>query len=217
MDITVVKNVPITQETFDLLRAAPLENTGDEEIFIYRNATMRLASLWPEEVNLTSLYVLQDRLDFQRELRAHLLKEYEVDTLQLSSVLTLQNGDKQFGMTPLYVEIYQETVQIIPLPGDRLPPKEVSLRVPILKDGLHRMWLAREEGIQAGCILIHGALKEYPPYAYPNSWEEVSVCEEIPKTKKFYRRQQPHTHMRPVDTLRTAADAPSITEYGRTQ
>lgn len=217
MDITIERTLPITEKTFQLLRAAPLENTGDEEIFIYSDATMRLADLWPDTLNLTSLYLLRSRLAFQRDIHAHLLGKYGVDTLQLSSVLVLRNGDKLFGMTPLYVEVYQERVQLIPIPGDRLPPQETTLRVPILKDGLHRAAIAKEWGRTVRCVEIHGALENHPPYAYPNSWEQVVLCDELPEIKKFYRRQKPHTYMRPIRVLRSAAGAPPITEYGRTQ
>ena len=215
MDITIERTLPITEEIFQLLRAAPLGNTGDEEIFIYRDATMRLADLWPDTLNLTSLYLLKSRLAFQRDLHAHLLEKYGVDTLRLSSVLLLRNGDKLFGMMPLYVEVYQERVQLIRICGDRPPPRKTTLRIPILKDGIHRAAIARERRQLVRCVEIHGALENHPPYAYPNSWEQVVLCDKIPAVRKLYRRQDPYTNMRPTDALRSAAGAPPTTEYGR--
>lgn len=216
MDITLERVVPITEESFERLRRAPLENAGGEEIFIYHNATFRIADLWPDALNPTSLYLLRYKIEFQKQLNAHLLREYNIDTLALDSVLLLENAGALFGMAPLWVEIFKERTRLIPLPGDRTPPPESTLRVPILKDGLHRAAIAREWRRTVRCLEIHGALEGYPPYAYPNSWDEVVVRDDIPAVKKFYRRHDPHSFMRPIRVLRSAAGAPPTTEYGRT-
>lgn len=215
MDITIERIGPI-EEGFERMRAVPLENAGQDEIYLYHGATMSLRDLWPDEINPTSLYVLEDNLEFQRQLRRHLFDRYQIDTLQLSSVLTLRNEDELVGMSPPFVEIIEETASLGSLPGDLSAPEGVSLKIPSLNDGLHRLWIAREEGLPVRCIVIHGVLPGYPHYAYPNAWSQVEVCEKVPKNKKYYRRRDPYTYMRPFGTLRELGDVQEKTEYGRT-
>lgn len=215
MNITVEKIEPI-EKAFERLKNSPLEATSGENILIYQNATMRLLDFLPEELNLTSLYVLRDQLDFMRKLRRHILDLYMIDILQLSSILHLKKENGEIvGMAPPFVEIYKEIIHIISLPEDRPPPNTSLIQVPILKDGIHRAWIAREENTQLRCILLHGALQEYMPYAYPNSWSEVEIFEKKPEQKKFYRRQNSYTFMRPLKALRQTSDVPPPPEWGR--
>lgn len=213
--ITIEKIEPI-EKAFTRLRRAPLEEAGDEEILIYQNASMHLADFMPDELNPTSLYVLKDQLEFLRIIRGQILDRYQIDILQLSSILHLRSEDgRLLGMAPPIVEIYEETVRIVPLAGDRRPPATLSLQTPILKDGIHRAWIAREEGLVLRCVVVHGALKGYQPYAYPNAWSQVQIHDSKPKHKKFYRRQNPYSFMRPLKALRQTENTPPLPEWGR--
>ena len=147
-------------------------------------------------------------------LREYLLNEYSIDTLSLSEVLHLRTESGLIGMIPPYVEISEEVVTLLPMDGDRLPPEKQMLRVPLLIDGLHRAYLARELGIPITCLVVRNTPKKYPYAAYPCSWNQVVLGDVVPKVKKFYRRQDPYTFMRPLDVLRQLpkTDAP---EYGR--
>jgi hypothetical protein len=215
MNITIEKIEPI-ERAFERLKNAPLEATNGKNILIYQNATMRLTDFLPEELNLTSLYVLCNQLDFMRKLRKHITDLYMIDILQLSSVLHLKKEDGQIiGMVPPFVEIYEEKVQIIPFPEDRTPSSVSLIQIPILKDGIHRAWIAKEENILLRCILVRGALPEHMPYAYPNTWSDVRVFETKPESKKFYRRQNPYTFMRPLKVLRQTSNIPPPPEWGR--
>ena len=200
MDITIERVIPM-EEAFDRLRQAPLD-AAVEEVFIYRNAIMRLCDFFVGELNPTSLYVLREHVELQRQLRQHILGAYGIDTLKLESVLCLKTETGLVGMAPPVVEIYEEMVHIVPLAGDRNPPPALKLRIPILKDGIHRAWLAHEEQMPLRCVSIHGALEGYLPYAYPNAWSSVSLLDSVPPEKKFYRRQQPYSFMRPLKVLR---------------
>jgi hypothetical protein len=199
--VTLERIEPIEQ-AFARLRAAPLEAAGDEQIRIYENAVMRITDFFPDELNLTALYVLKPQLKLLRDLRAELIRRYDIDVLRLSAVLQLRTHDGQlFGMAPPFVEIYEEEVQIVPFPGDREPPPPFLMKVPVLKDGMHRAWLAREENIPIRCVVVHGALR-YGTYAYPNQWSQVHVHDEKPAQKKYYRRQKQYSYMRPLSALR---------------
>ncbi|MEK7560141.1 MAG: hypothetical protein AAB522_02485 [Patescibacteria group bacterium] len=215
MNITIEKVEPI-EKAFERLKNAALEVTNGENILIYQNATMRVSDFFPKELNLTSLYVLKNQLDFIKRLRDYLQNRYQIDILNLSSILHLKTEDgKIIGMAPPVVEIYQETVQIIPLPQDKNPPEKSLVQVAILKDGVHRGFVANEKNELMRCIVIHGALSEHMPYAYPNEWSKVKIFEAKPEQKKFYRRQNPYTFMRPLKALRQTSDTPPPPEWGR--
>jgi len=211
-----LERIESIEKAFARLKAASLEAANGEEIFIYRNATMRLAEFLPEEINPTSLYVLRDQLELLRKIRKQLIDRYRIDILQLSSTIHLKTEDgRLLGMAPPLVEIYEESVQIISQQGDRSPPPMLLLQVPILKDGIHRAWIAREEKSAIRCIVVHGALKTYLPYAYPNAWAQVQVYDIKPENKKFYRRQNLYSYMRPLRVLRQTGDTPPLPEWGR--
>lgn len=109
---------------FARLRESPLEKAGDENILIYRDATIRLAKFYARELNPTSLYVLDYKLGFQRELRRYLWDRYHIDTFDLPGVLHLRNEDgKLEAMFPPFVELYPERLRILPKKGDNTPPK----------------------------------------------------------------------------------------------
>lgn len=202
---------------FERLRAAPLEAAGGEEIFLYRDATMRLGDFHPDELNLTSLYVLEQNLAIQRDLHRTLLERYDIDTLRLSEVLRLKTGTEVTGMAPPVVEIYEETVHIVPRAGDRMPPIPLVLKIAIVKDGIHRVTLARELGKMLRCVVISGADRRILPYAYPNHWSQVQIYptkDEIP-LKKFYRREDPYSFMGPLKVLRQVGDTPTASQWNR--
>lgn len=213
MDVTIERIVPI-EKAFQELRGATLEK-ADKEILYYQNATLRIAELHPNEINPSSLYLLEKNIAFQQELRKHLLHRYGVDTFQLSAVLHLRNEENVFGMAPPYVEISEEKLTLLPKPGDHLPPKEQTLRIPLLIDGIHRVWCAREANLPIRCIVAHGTHSEYLNYAYPNGWHEVKIYNAVPAEKKFYRRKVPYSFMIPLTVLRKTDEATPKMEHGR--
>lgn len=212
--VTLERIVPY-ETAIKRLREAPLDGTGDEKLFIYRDARIAPASFYPDDLNLTSLYVLKSRLEFQRALRIHLLARYRIDTLKLPGVIHLRTDEGLTGMAPPYVELYQERVTVLHGEGDRTPPQERVLNLWVLKDGIHRAQLAREEGVQLRCFSVAGAFPAVLPYAYPNAWSEVTICDEIPPVKKYHRRVDHHTFMRPIGVLRQTGDTAPSPEYGR--
>lgn len=213
MRVVLERRIPI-QTAIVSLKHARLENTGEQKVYFYKHTEIRLASMHPEELNPVALYLLRKNFQVQRALREHLLNEYGIDTLSLSEVLHLRTESGLIGMIPPYVEISEEVVSFLPREGDRLPPEKQTLCAPLLIDGLHRAYLARELGVSVGCLVVRNTPKEYPYAAYPCSWNQVILGDEVPKVKKFYRRQDPYTFMRPLDVLRQLpkTDTP---EYGR--
>lgn len=222
-EITLERELPLEQ-AFGALREATLEEAGDRQIFFYRDATLRLEALWPENLNPAAMYLLEEKLDFQRKLRRHLLDRYGIDTLRLSSVLHLRTRDpktnewKIESMVPPYVEISEETLRLLHGRADRKPPERQILRIPILIDGLHRARIALEEELPLNCIVASGSYDTNYLYAsYPVHWSQVKIYDEVPKLKKHYRRQDKYSFMRPLEALRlTDKGAAGVGgEYGR--
>lgn len=215
MNITLEHIEPI-EKAFERLRNAPLEAAEKEQIFIYKDAAIRLCDFDPAELNLISLYVIKERVEFQIELRDFLLSRYQVDTFALSAILHLKTEEGTIAMAPPFVEFYKEKVSILPhSKKDRTPPEYSNISIPILKDGIHRAYAALEKNSLLRCITVHGALTEYPPYAYPNEWFQVEECDAVPENKKFYRRKNPYTFMRPLKALRQIGNEPIAPEWNR--
>jgi len=217
MQFTIEKIEPL-DKAVARMRLTPLDGTmRDEEIKVYLHAHIRLGEFFAGELNPTSLYVLKNQLSLLRDMRHQLLNRYNIDILQLDSILHIRNDKGElFGMAPPVVEIYEEDVMIVPRKGDRSPPGVLSLLIPILKDGIHRMYIAYYDRVPVKCIVIRGAAKEHLPYAYPNEWKDVMIFDAKPEVdqKKYFRRQERYSYMRPLRALRQTGDEPAAPEYG---
>lgn len=216
MRITLERVEPF-EKVFARLREAPMEKAGDEKILIYRDANIRSAKFYAAELNPTSLYVLDYKLEFQRNLRIHLLDRYQIDTFDPPGILHLRNEEgKLEAMFPPFVEVYGEHLRILHKKGDNVPPKEQNLLISILKDGIHRVYNVHKKNESFLCILVSGALPEPRPYIYPNAWDEIQICDKIPAVKKYYRRQDPYTFLRPLTALRQTGEELVPPQWGRT-
>lgn len=208
--IISVSIVPLDQ-VFHTLRYAYLENAGDEKVRPYLNANFRMTTYQPFELNPTALYVLEKRLEVQRELRKTLLERFGIDVYRLPSVINIKFNDETISMVPPVVEIYEEHVSVLARQGDRKPLQQQAIRISLLLDGLHRMWCAKETGNSIRCLAVWSTTNRYLPYAYPNEWKDIRIRKTVPGTKKYYRRKDPYTFMRPLSALRFGG----IAEYSR--
>lgn len=209
MKITLERVIPINEALFAKLRAAPLDAAGEEPVLIYENAIIRLGDFFPDELNPLSLYVVRKNLDMQRRLYETMLAQYGINIFQLSDILHFRTEDGELRVLhPPFVEFYQEQVKIGTRPGDRESPENLWLKILFLKDGTHRAYTAREMRQMLRCIVVHGALRTHPPYAYPNCWSQVVMYDEVPPQhlKKFYRRENPYSFMRPLHVLRQTGE-----------
>ena len=193
MTIEILKLISFG-ELEEKLRQVPLmkKDAQGKEILIYEHANSQLRTFSTQEVNPTSFYLLGRNLAFQRELREHLLKIYDIDVLNLSGALELKNGNEIWTLTPPIIESTQRTVQYQPQAGEISHPGNCRISIPIINDGLHRVYLAWQTTGTFKGIHISGALEEYPFYAHPNEWEKIKVLDELPKTKeekKLYSRE----------------------------
>lgn len=195
MKITVHERISF-QELEVRLRQVPLKQRDEQgnPIFVYRGANIGIRHIKPDEVNPTTFYLLRAGLEFQRQLRAELLSKEGIDTFDLAYGIRLSADDgKEHLLIPPVVEVTPRTVQFIPTKKEELAfPDHVEIGIPVINDGAHRMFLAREVGENIRVIHISGADPNFPFYAHPNDWERIRVVDQVPankREKKFYSRE----------------------------
>ncbi len=181
---------------YDLLervRSVPLKKLGadGQPIFPYRNALLSLRELHPDEVNPPTFYALRQNLQVQRDLRAALLEQGH-DSLHLDGALELEDdqGERRMLFPPV-IELTLRTVRYVPQEGEIVHQRAVTVLLPVVNDGVHRLLLARELGETFRALHVVGADPHYPYYAHPNAWSDVQIMDRVPATqgdKKMYSR-----------------------------
>lgn len=192
----------------DRIRKVPLlnaRNSNGSSIFVYENADIELRNVSPDELNPTTFYLLRKNLEFQRNLRMYMLSEYGIDTLKLDCALELENFDsgEEWTLMPPVVEVSEESVMLNP-ENDLKYDLIIKVKIPLINDGAHRIYLSRELGERINVIHINDILKEHPLYAYPNPWDMVNIVDTVPKIpgeKKFYRVSNPYNLYRDFGVL----------------
>ena len=188
MKIEVVRQIPFG-ELEKMFRRVPL--TAYPDVFVYQDASIELIRVDPNEINPTSFYVTEKNLEFQRELRRQLQDGHGIDPFSLEGALEIRNEQGElWTLTPPIIEVATERVEYKPREGENEYDDTVEIKVPIINDGVHRVYLAREEGLPINIAHISGINPNYPFYAHANSWDQVEVIDEIPKQadKKYYLR-----------------------------
>lgn len=194
MNIQIVNRISFI-DLVDRIRKVPLVQKSKEgsEIFVYEQARISLRELDPNEVNPTTFYLLKNNLEFQRDLRKVLQETEGIDTLSLDMTLEIKNQDGElWTLMPPIIEVTPRQVKYSPLEDEIRHEQIVKVQIPIINDGAHRVYLAREMGIPFRGVFISGVDERFPFYAHPNEWERVKLVDSVPKTKeekKFYSRE----------------------------
>lgn len=151
---------------------------GQPELTIYRDAKIYLKeNVDPTSIHICQYYVLEKDLEEITACRNALLS-YGVDIFNLKGFVRVFSRDSQRA----HIQVF-----------DVLPPVvELSVEdgnIPLLCDGLHRLYLARENNSLINVIMIEDFDYDYPYYAYPNEdgWENIRRVWEVPDIKKNYR------------------------------
>lgn len=170
-----------------LQRFATTRLRGHGQPLIYKNARLELVrNVDPKTLFPAQRYVLQE--DYQTILDLHTsFRSQGIDPFDMSGGLLfwLANPESPSGeegpipFTPPIVEMSQEANgQVIPL----------------INDGMHRIFTAIKLGQFITIILAHNVPREYPYYALPlaKGWDEVVLLKELPDhfIKKTYRDPQ---------------------------
>ena len=208
MNIKIINKIPF-EELVKRVRTVPLlkaKNPDGSKIYIYNNTDISLRTLSPDELNPTTFYLLNKNLQFQRDLRDYLLINNNVDTLSLDHALELENliTNEFWTLMPPVIEVTEEDVEFINTRGDIHYNNVVGTKIPIINDGAHRVYLAKELNTKINVIYINKIPKDHPFYALPNSWDMINLVDSIPKTmeeKKFYRRKNSYSLYRDFSVL----------------
>ncbi|MFP4498452.1 MAG: hypothetical protein ACLFQV_09610 [Vulcanimicrobiota bacterium] len=160
---------------FENLRKVHLKNQPDKKI--YSNSEFELVEKAPEKMVFPQYYVLEKDLDEITQCRQALL-EFGVDIFKLKGFVRVysfnEKGQQQvFDVLPPVMEI-----------------SEADGGIPLLNDGMHRVYLAREAGSKINVVLASKVAPDYPYYAFPNreGWNNLQKCKEVPDIKKNYRQ-----------------------------
>jgi hypothetical protein len=193
MKIDILKKIDF-DELERMVRGVPLLKKREDgsNVYVYENADISLRELGVNDVNPTSFYVIGENLQTQRDLRKA-LSSHGVDILHLEGAYEIKNERGHvWTLMPPVVEVAEREVFYVPQDGEIEYLDKVKLNVPIINDGMHRAFLARELGESFNAVYVSGALSDFPFYAHPNSWDKIKEVVEVPATKvekKFYSRE----------------------------
>lgn len=149
-----------------------------KDFYPYQASVITLEAVDISTTRPCALYVLEQGLEMASDLRDALLTQ-GIDTLALTEVQAQivynWKGQTNCIISPPVVEISED-----------------DGNMPVITDGLHRVMLAKQEGItQINSIVIRNTA--YPLPALPVEWEEVKVCQLVPPSdeKRRYRFKSP--------------------------
>lgn len=149
-----------------------LEPPDGRAIYPYEEATISLREVEYASVSPTSLYVLRRRLA-ALALITHDLSLAGYHPLELDCGLVIDHEGRRAGLIPPIVE-------------------ETATDGQYVLDGAHRTSMGRWCG-RTHFLAIHivGVRPDCPPYAFPNSWDDIRVEEQVPRDparQRYYRR-----------------------------
>lgn len=165
-------------QRFDELETLLRQTTlmGDLTQRPYQTATIELRTIETSDVKPLSRYILRNHLETQRFLHWGFQEEHGIDTLSLEAeqariLFQLEGETEEWALIPPIIEVS---------PHDGLP---------VLVDGEHRFFLAKELEVPVQVIWIENIPEKYPVVALPLEWSEVEPFEEVPPvfSKREYR------------------------------
>jgi hypothetical protein len=144
---------------------------GDPHLKPYAKAVIDTRVITSDQVWPVARYILTEHLETQRFLHWAFENEHSLDTLHQEDrearvVFKLEGEVEEWALIPPIVE---ES----PLDGK-----------PLLVDGEHRFFLARELGVPIKVIWISHVPAEFPIVATPIEWSEVTAYDQVPDTSK---------------------------------
>lgn len=145
----------------------------------YAHATLELSvATDPERLAPAQRYVLSGGVERVLALRAALLR-HRIDLFALDGGAYVRTSDAPEQRIPVIPPIVEESHE----PDGRT--------VPIVNDGIHRVFAARRLGLPINTVTVTGVPRHLPYYALalPGGWSEVSELDELPEgfPEKDYR------------------------------
>jgi len=164
-----------------LRRFASTRLKGHGQPLIYQNARLELVrQVDPKTLFPAQRYVLAE--DYQRLIdlyNAFQLQDVNIFNLDGGLFFWLTTDEDEEGPIPLMPPIVEMSQE----PDGRT--------VPLINDGMHRIFSAMKLSQRINIIKVHNVPTEYPYYAYAleNGWDDVMELEALPDhfVKKTYR------------------------------
>ncbi len=150
---------------------------------IYEHADLSVSSRDPNELAPAQAYVLKDGVDRALDLRRLLLKE-GVDIFALNGGAYIRTDESPDEEIPILPPIIEESAE----PGGET--------VPLINDGIHRIFAARLERVRISVVFATNVPKQYPYYAFPleGGWNKVVELNELPDNFEKKRYRQPDNY-----------------------
>ena len=146
-------------------------------VFPYQDVFISLENIRIDNLYPPQRYVLVDELKKVRELK-WTLEKHGIDLFNLN------------GYLKLFIEGMDSPIDLLPPVVEESIEKDGSL-IPLINDGMHRLYIAKLEGATPQVIYIRGVLKNLPYYAYPirEGWDKVEIVQDLPSgfLKKWHR------------------------------
>lgn len=150
---------------------------GRPDLELYKNSEITLMrNADTNGIHFAQYYVLEKDLNEITACREALLV-YGVDIFKLKGFVRVHSiNDK----------LHHQVFDVLP-PVVEISPEDGG--IPLLCDGMHRIYLAHEAGVSVNCVWIDKVHPDFPYYANPNEegWNNVKRVEEVPDVKKNYR------------------------------
>jgi hypothetical protein len=176
-DVRVIAAEPIAAtELLDRLRQTRL--MGFDGAQVYAGATLSLVEVDPATLVPAQRYVLRSGVERALWLCDE-LAAFGVDPFALDGGAWFQTSAEPQERVPLLPPIVELTTE----PDGRV--------VPLINDGIHRIYAARSVGSTIRVVLVDGVPAQWPYYALalPQGWDDVVELGELPPgfQKKTYR------------------------------
>lgn len=193
-----IKNVIYHSEDELISRLRDVRLLKKPDILIYKDCLISLEKISTDYLFPTQRYVLIQELEKVRNLQ-WALKELGYDMFCLNGFLEIwiDGSDQPIALLPPVVE---ESIEAN------------GAAIILINDGMHRLYLARQQWVVPQVVYIRGIPKEYPYYAYPNPkrWEDIEIIDELPPNyiKKWHRIANYHSLYRNFNSAFSFVGAP---------
>ena len=155
-----------------------VELLGDRSLLPYFSAPIAPRRCIISDLRPTSYYVLRSQIEQHRKLQTKLQSDYMLSLFDLIGMFQYkQNGDS-FCISPPIVETYYEPTE--------------GATVTAIVDGLHRLWLARELGLEEVWVIeVSNVPEKFPLVPLPLHWHDVRMVDSVPETSNKRRFRFP--------------------------
>lgn len=180
-----------------ILRCVCLREETNLKPYMTAVIALRLISL--SDLRPTSYYVLDSGMVQAGRLLDALHKRYQLGLFDLTGMIEYEFNSEQVLMSPPIVETYYEPVE--------------RAMVMVIVDGLHRLLLAKELGIERVWVVeIRNIPEEFPLVPLPLQWHDVVRRQSVPVKKRKLRFSSLETFP-DVSYLTNVAITPENYEY----